>query len=108
MSTLEAIGALCFAFTAWFTHRAYNAAPGQGQSPRSAIIEAWMNIVIGFTINFFANFLIFPLVDAHITAGQNFWMGWIYTSVSIMRQYVIRRWFNARLHAAAIKIAGRS
>jgi hypothetical protein len=35
-------------------------------------------------------------------------MGWIYTSVSILRQYAIRRWFQQRLHAAALKLVGES
>jgi hypothetical protein len=106
MTTLNLLGAASFAFVAWFTYRAYTREPGPGQSPRSAIIEAWMNIGVGFSINFGANFILLPLVGAHFTPGQNFALGWIYTAVSIVRQYVIRRWFNARLHAAAVKLAG--
>lgn len=106
MTPLIVLGVACLVFTAVFTYRAYHATPGVGQSPRSAIIEAWMNIAIGFSVNFFANMLILPLVEAHITASQNFWMGWIYTSISILRQYAIRRWFNARLHAVAMKLSG--
>lgn len=106
MSLITILGMASLAFTAAFTWRAYTAAPTPGQSPRSSIIEAWFNIVIGFTINFVANLLIFPLIDAHLTLYQNFWMGWIYTSISILRQYAIRRWFNSRLHAAALRLAG--
>lgn len=106
MNTLIAFGLLSLVFVGVFTWRAYTAQPGPGQSPRSAIIEAWMNIAVGFGINFIANFLILPLIGAHPSAAQNFWMGWIYTAVSIVRQYAIRRWFNAKLHAAAQKLAG--
>ena len=106
MTLLTALGIASFVFVAAFTARAYSQPDGVGQSPRQAIVEAWLNIAIGFSINFVANFLILPLADAHISAAQNFWMGWISTTVSIVRQYVIRRWFNARLHAAARKLAG--
>ena len=103
MTLLTALGAASLAFTAWFTWQTYQA----GANPRAAIIEAWVNICVGFSINFVANMLILPLAGAVITAGQNFWMGWVYTSVSILRQYAIRRWFQQRLHAAALKLAGR-
>lgn len=106
MTLLQVLGLASLAFVAVFTWRAYTAAPGIGQSPRSAIIEAWFNIAVGFAINYAANFAILPLIGAHVSAADNFWMGWVYTSVSILRQYAIRRWFNARLHAAALRLAG--
>ena len=102
MTLLTTLGIASLAFTAWFTWSTYRG----GANPRAAIVEAWANIITGFTINFIANLLILPLIDAHITASQNFWMGWIYTSVSILRQYAIRRWFQERLHKAALKLAG--
>lgn len=107
MTLLTTLGIASFCFVAVFTFRAYRAAPGVGQSPRSAIIEAWLNICIGFTINYVANLLFLPLIGAHVSMADNFWLGWIYTTVSIVRQYVIRRWFNSRLHSAAQRLAGR-
>lgn len=108
MSILVPLGLLSFVFVAIFTWRAYTRAPGPGQSPRSAIIEAWANIAVGFSINFAANLLILPLVGATLTPGSNFWLGWIYTAVSIVRQYAIRRWFNAHLVAMSKRLAGES
>lgn len=106
MTLLITLGLASLAFVAIFTFRAYTANPGAGQSPRSAILEAWMNIAVGFAINFIANFLILPLIGAHPTASQNFWMGWIFTAVSVVRQYAIRRWWNSRLHEAAKRLSG--
>jgi hypothetical protein len=108
MTILSALGLLSLAFVAVFTYKAYVASPGVGQSPRSAIIEAWLNIAIGFAINFSANFAILPMVGAEVTAANNFWMGWIYTAISMVRQYAIRRWFNGRLHMAAKRLAGEA
>lgn len=106
MTTLHLISAASFAFVAVFTWHAYSAAPGVGQSPRSAIVEAWINILLGFSLNYVANLLILPLVGFHIGHVDNFLMGWVYTAVSIVRQYAIRRWFNARLHSLALRLGG--
>jgi len=64
-----------------------------------------MNVAIGFGINYIANLLIFPLFDMHISLIDNLWMGMIYTIISIVRSYVIRRWFNAKIHKAAMKLS---
>lgn len=64
------------------------------QTRKGSIAEAWANIAVGFTINYFANLLIFPLFGMHISPGANFIMGCIYTCISLVRSYVLRRWFN--------------
>lgn len=75
------------------------------QSRLGSLYEARINVLIGFGINYTANLVILPLYGFHITLGQNFTMGLLYTGISIARSYVIRRWFNARLHAAAQRLA---
>lgn len=77
-----------------------------GQSRLSSFIEAWINVAIGFSINFVANMLILPLIGFHITAGQNLFIGILYTVISVARSYAIRRWFNARIQRAAERLAG--
>lgn len=64
------------------------------QTKLGSIAEAWANIAVGFTINFTANLLIFPLFGMHISPGNNFLLGLIYTVISLVRSYVLRRWFN--------------
>lgn len=96
MSPITIVGVVSFAFVALFTFRAYNGGP----NPQAAIIEAWVNIVIGFSINYLANFVLLPMIGARVSASDNFWLGWAYTAVSIIRQYAIRRWFQDRLHRA--------
>jgi len=75
------------------------------QTRLSSFIEALFNVAIGFAINFVANMLILPLIGFHITPGQNLFIGVLYTLVSVARSYTIRRWFNARIHAAALRLA---
>ncbi len=65
------------------------------QTKLGSFAEAWANIAIGFTINFFANLLILPLFGfTSLTPGKNFLIGVLYTFISLARSYVLRRWFN--------------
>jgi hypothetical protein len=64
------------------------------QTRLGSFIEAWANIGVGFAINYFANLAIMPLFGFAITYGQAFWIGVIFTVISLVRQYVLRRWFN--------------
>lgn len=77
------------------------------QTRLGSFIEAIINVIIGFGINFVANMLIFPHFGFHITPGANFLMGCIYTVISVVRSYCVRRWFNARLHRLASLAAAR-
>lgn len=77
------------------------------QTRMGSLIEACMNVTIGFGINTVANMLILPLIGFHITLGQNLFIGVLYTGISVARSYIIRRWFNARLRAAAEGLAGK-
>ena len=56
--------------------------------------EAWTNIFIGYTINFTANALILPFLVEGFTYKKNLMLGVIYTGISLLRTYCIRRWFN--------------
>jgi hypothetical protein len=76
------------------------------QTRLGSLIEAFMNVLIGFGINFAANLIILPWFGYTPTLWDNFQIGLLYTVVSIARSYVIRRWFNARLHEAAQRLAG--
>lgn len=69
------------------------------QTRLGSFIEAWVNVLIGFGINFCANLVILSAFGFHITIAQNFYIGGLFTIVSVARSYIVRRWFNARLHA---------
>jgi hypothetical protein len=65
------------------------------QTKLGSFAEAWVNIAVGFTINFCANMLVLPLFGFKVTAGSAFEIGLIFTVVSLVRSYVLRRWFNS-------------
>jgi hypothetical protein len=102
VNLLALLGASSMLFVVWFTWRQYTGPQvGQGQSRRQSIIEAWVNILIGFSINYVANLALFPLmVGVQVSAEANWWGGWVYTTISILRQYAIRRWFNTQKFSA--------
>lgn len=64
------------------------------QTRFGSFIEAWANIAIGFLLNWTCNMLFLPLFGFNVTGGQAFWIGVLFTGVSLVRQYVLRRWFN--------------
>ncbi len=100
--TLEALGMASMAFVVVFTARAYRDNTGAGQTPRWAIVEAWVNIAIGFSVNLVMNTVMIPLMTGGhgITLSANWWGGWVYTAASLMRSYLVRRAANALHHAA--------
>lgn len=64
------------------------------QSRLGSIAEACANIAVGFSINYAANMCIFPIFGMHISPGNNFLLGLIYTVISLVRSFVLRRYFN--------------
>lgn len=65
------------------------------QSKLGSLAESAANIAIGFTINFFANMVLLPLVGiTQLTVGNNLQLGCAFTVISLARSYVLRRWFN--------------
>jgi hypothetical protein len=76
------------------------------QTKLGSLIESGINILIGYFVALASQLLIFPLFDIHIGLSTNLWIGLWFTVISLVRSYVIRRWFNARLHGMAMQIAG--
>lgn len=64
------------------------------------MIEAWVNVIVGFGISLLANLLVLPLFGYQVTVGDAFGIGLIFTIISIIRSYCIRRWFNSFLRKA--------
>jgi hypothetical protein len=77
------------------------------QTRIGSLIEACINVLIGYMINFIANLLILPMIGFNISIGQNLFIGLLYTVISVARSYAIRRWFNAKLHKAAQSLAAK-
>jgi len=66
------------------------------QTKLESLIESCVNIAIGYVIAVAGQLLIFPVVGVSATVKQNLIIGVGFTLISLVRQYLIRRWFNAR------------
>jgi hypothetical protein len=60
-----------------------------------SMIEVATNIVIGLVVSFISQIAIFKLYDIHISVTQNIEITIWFTVISIIRSYLIRRWFNS-------------
>lgn len=69
------------------------------QSRRLSLIEAATNIVVGFVIAYATQVAVFPLFGLHADHATHLAIVWIFTVVSFIRSYVLRRLFN-RIRAA--------
>jgi hypothetical protein len=78
------------------------------QSRRESFIEAALNVAIGYGVALGSQLAIFPIFGIHVTMSTNLWIGAWFTAISLARSFIIRRWFNARLHRAAQRLAGSS
>ncbi len=61
---------------------------------KHSLIEATTNTAVGFLISLMATFIIFPLVGIESTGTKNVIVTLFFTAISILRGYVIRRFFN--------------
>jgi hypothetical protein len=76
------------------------------QSKLESFIETCINTAIGYVVALISQLLVFPLVGIDVPFSTNLVIGAWFTVISIVRGYVIRRWFNARLKRAARQLAG--
>jgi predicted small secreted protein len=95
---LITIAAICALITACLTlYAAFADSKHGGQSIQESMRESWANIGIGFGINYVANLIVLPLAGLPVTAGGAFYIGVIFTAISVVRSFAVRRWFNARM-----------
>ena len=66
------------------------------QSKKESLIETLTNVGIGWFISFIANMLVLPLFGYNINLTDGLLISIIFTIISIVRSYVVRRWFNSK------------
>lgn len=76
------------------------------QTRTASMVESVFNVVIGYGVALASQLAIFPMFGIHLPLSDNLAIGAWFTIISLVRSYVIRRWFNDRLQRAAQKIAG--
>ena len=76
------------------------------QSRKHSAIETVCSVASGFALSLAASPIVYPLFGHEFTFTQNVGITIVFTVLSLVRSYAIRRWFNAWLHRAANKLAG--
>ena len=66
------------------------------QSKKESFIETLTSVFVGWLIGVILNMLVLPLFDYNITVVDSLWVSLIFTVVSVIRGYIIRRWFNSK------------
>ena len=64
------------------------------QSRHASLLESAANIAIGYGVAVAAQVAIFPLFGINIPLGDNLLIGGLFTVVSLVRSYALRRLFN--------------
>lgn len=65
-----------------------------GQSRRMSALESGANIAVGIGVAFATQVAVFPLFGLHASAGEHMAITGIFTAVSFVRSYALRRAFE--------------
>ena len=66
------------------------------QSKKQSLIESLTSTTIGIIIGIVLNLTILPIFGYPVSVSDSLWISIIFTIVSIIRSYIIRRWFNSK------------
>ena len=67
----------------------------QKQSRVMSLVEAVTNVVVGFLLALLTQMAIFPMFGLVVSVADNLVIGSIFTAVSILRSFALRRGFEA-------------
>ena len=65
------------------------------QSRLMSMVESLANVLVGYVVAVATQMLVFPLFGLAVTVTENLLIGLIFTAVSIVRSYALRRGFEA-------------
>lgn len=66
------------------------------QTKRQSLIETLTSVFVGWLIGVILNMLVLPLFDYNVSLTDGVLISIIFTAVSVIRSYIIRRWFNSK------------
>ena len=65
------------------------------QSRLMSMVESLANVLVGYVVAVATQMAVFPLFGLAVTVTENLLIGLIFTAVSIVRSYALRRGFKA-------------
>ena len=66
------------------------------QTKRQSLVETLTSVFVGWLIGVILNMLVLPLFDYDVNLTDGVLISIIFTAVSVVRSYVVRRFFNSR------------
>ncbi len=66
------------------------------QTKKQSFIESLVNVSIGFCITMVSLHIIFPILGIENNSGKNIILTIYLTVLSVLRNYVLRRYFNRK------------
>ena len=66
------------------------------QSKKQSLIESLTSTTIGIIIGIVLNLTILPIFGYPVSLADSLWISLIFTAISVIRGYIIRRWFNSK------------
>ena len=66
------------------------------QSKKQSLIESLTSVGIGWLIGVILNMLVLPLFDYDVSLTDGVLISIIFTAVSVVRSYVVRRFFDSK------------
>jgi len=64
------------------------------QSRGMSLIEAITNVAVGYALAVAAQIAVFPWFGLHASIGENLTIGALFTGISLLRSYALRRLFE--------------
>lgn len=64
------------------------------QSRKRSMVEALLNVAVGFALSLVLTALVFPMFGYPIRLQDNLSITAIFTAASVLRSYALRRMFN--------------
>ena len=64
------------------------------QSRRMSLIEAITNVAVGYALAVVTQIVVFPWFGLHASLGDNLALGLVFTAISLIRGYALRRLFT--------------
>ena len=79
------------------------------QSRLMSLAESLANVLVGYGVAVLTQLVVFPLFGLVVTVTENLLIGLIFTAVSIVRSYVLRRSFEGlRVRQSVLPPDGRA
>jgi hypothetical protein len=67
------------------------------QTCQGSLVETFVNTVLSFLIGVAGNMIVLPWFGMHPNLRQSCGIGLVFTVISMVKSYAVRRWFNKHI-----------